>query len=261
MADYQTHEHDVLVIGAGGAGLRAAIEAAAAGVVGRPDLQVAARQGAHGDGRGRHRGGAGQRRRPRQLAGALRRHDARRAVRQQLAHGRAAREGSAGPRARARGVGRAVRPHAGRPHPPAQLRRPPLSAPRARRRPHRSRDDPHAPGSRDPSGIDVHMECTVLRCSRTAIASRARSATTASGDASAVSRQGRRARDGRDRPGVPITATAGNTPATALYARVPRRRRLHSQLLLVIEYARPTPPVARTMALERYSRNRPRSRS
>ncbi|HUE38361.1 MAG TPA: FAD-binding protein, partial [Candidatus Binatia bacterium] len=32
MADYQTHEHDVLVIGAGGAGLRAAIAAAAEGV-------------------------------------------------------------------------------------------------------------------------------------------------------------------------------------------------------------------------------------
>jgi len=31
MPDYQTHEHDVLVIGAGGAGLRAAIEASAAG--------------------------------------------------------------------------------------------------------------------------------------------------------------------------------------------------------------------------------------
>jgi succinate dehydrogenase / fumarate reductase flavoprotein subunit len=31
MADYQTHEHDVLIIGAGGAGLRAAIEASAAG--------------------------------------------------------------------------------------------------------------------------------------------------------------------------------------------------------------------------------------
>src|SRR5207247_7544361 len=30
--EYQTHEHDVLVIGAGGAGLRAAIEASAAGV-------------------------------------------------------------------------------------------------------------------------------------------------------------------------------------------------------------------------------------
>jgi succinate dehydrogenase / fumarate reductase flavoprotein subunit len=32
MADYQTHEFDVLVVGAGGAGLRAAIEASAAGV-------------------------------------------------------------------------------------------------------------------------------------------------------------------------------------------------------------------------------------
>src|SRR3989449_1574595 len=32
MADYETHEHDVVVIGAGGAGLRAAIEASAAGV-------------------------------------------------------------------------------------------------------------------------------------------------------------------------------------------------------------------------------------
>jgi succinate dehydrogenase / fumarate reductase flavoprotein subunit len=32
MADYETREHDVLVIGAGGAGLRAAIEASAAGV-------------------------------------------------------------------------------------------------------------------------------------------------------------------------------------------------------------------------------------
>ena len=32
MAEYQHHEHDVLVIGAGGAGLRAAIEASAAGV-------------------------------------------------------------------------------------------------------------------------------------------------------------------------------------------------------------------------------------
>jgi succinate dehydrogenase / fumarate reductase flavoprotein subunit len=32
MAEYQTHSHDVLIIGAGGAGLRAAIEASAAGV-------------------------------------------------------------------------------------------------------------------------------------------------------------------------------------------------------------------------------------
>ena len=32
MTNYQTHSHDVLVIGSGGAGLRAAIEASAAGV-------------------------------------------------------------------------------------------------------------------------------------------------------------------------------------------------------------------------------------
>src|SRR5690606_10700272 len=32
MADYETHEYDVLVIGAGGAGLRAAIEASARGL-------------------------------------------------------------------------------------------------------------------------------------------------------------------------------------------------------------------------------------
>src|SRR6204780_282128 len=32
MAEYQTHEFDVLVVGAGGAGLRAAVEASAAGV-------------------------------------------------------------------------------------------------------------------------------------------------------------------------------------------------------------------------------------
>ena len=31
MADYETHEYDVLVIGAGGAGLRAAVEASALG--------------------------------------------------------------------------------------------------------------------------------------------------------------------------------------------------------------------------------------
>ena len=77
------------------------------GRVRRPRLQVAARQGAHRHGRGRHGRGDGQRRRPRQLEGPLRRHHARRPVRQQLAHGRAARQGSARPRPRARGLGRA----------------------------------------------------------------------------------------------------------------------------------------------------------
>ena len=53
----------------------------------------------------------GQRRRPRQLARPLRRHDARRPVPEQLADGRAPRQGSARSRARARGVGRGVRSH------------------------------------------------------------------------------------------------------------------------------------------------------
>ena len=77
--------------------------------VGRPRLQVAPRQGAHGDGRRRHRGRARQRRRSRQLEGPFRRHDARRPVREQLAHGGAARQGGARSRARARSVGRDVR--------------------------------------------------------------------------------------------------------------------------------------------------------
>ncbi len=112
MADYQTFEHDVLVIGAGGAGLRAAIAASAAGVkvglVCKSLLGKAHTVMAEGG-----------------VAAALGNVDdrdgwqvhfadthARRAVRQQLAHGRAAREGGAGPGAGAGGVGRAVRPHA-----------------------------------------------------------------------------------------------------------------------------------------------------
>ena len=146
------HEHDVIVIGAGGAGLRAAIEASARGRVGRARLQVAARQGPHRHGRGRHRRGARQRRRARQLEGPLRRHHARRAVRQQLAHGPASRPGSPGPRPRTRSLGRRLRPHPGRPHPPAELRRPQVPAARPRRRPHRPRADPHAAGPRHPPG-------------------------------------------------------------------------------------------------------------
>ena len=140
--------YDVLVIGAGGAGLRAAIEASAEGAVGRARVQVAPRQGAHGHGRGRDRRGPGQRGRPRQLAGPLRRHHARRAIPQQLADGRAARQGGPGARPRAGSLGRAVRPDQGRPHPAAELRRPQVPAPRPRRRPDRAGDDPHAPGSR-----------------------------------------------------------------------------------------------------------------
>ena len=52
---YDTIECDVLVVGAGGAGMRAAIAAAEAGCSVTVGHQIAARQGAHRDGRGRHR--------------------------------------------------------------------------------------------------------------------------------------------------------------------------------------------------------------
>ena len=58
---FETHEQDVLVIGAGGAGLRAAIEALATGRVRGRGEQIAAGQSAHGDGGGRNRRGHGQR--------------------------------------------------------------------------------------------------------------------------------------------------------------------------------------------------------
>ena len=60
MAEYLTHEHDVLVIGAGGAGLRAAVEASAAGAKVAVITKSLAGQGAHRDGRRRHRRRAGQ---------------------------------------------------------------------------------------------------------------------------------------------------------------------------------------------------------
>ena len=158
-----------------------------------------------------------QRGRPRQLAGPLRRHDARRAVRQQLAHGRAARQGGARPGARARGVGRAVRPHAGRPDPPAQLRRPQVSAAGARGRPHRPGDDPHAAGPRHPPGHRrAHGMHGAPAVQRTASGSRARWATTASAAASGSSA----ARPSCSPPAgsagrTRSPATAGSTPATA----------------------------------------------
>ena len=62
---------------------------------GRDRLQVAARQGAHGDGRGRHRRGDGQPLARGQLAGPLPRHHARRQDAQPLADGAAARAGGA----------------------------------------------------------------------------------------------------------------------------------------------------------------------
>ena len=217
-ASIQTTSYDVVVIGAGGAGLRAAIEPHDAGARTADRLQVAARQGAHRHGRGRHRGRDGQRLARGQLEGALPRHDARRQDAQQLAHGPAARPGGARPRLRARGVGRAVRPHQGRPDLPARLRRPPLRAPRARRRPHRPGADPHAAAARRALGIDVFMECTVRGCSRTATAiAGAFGYWRETGRVRGLPGPGGRARHRRHRQGVP-----GHVELLGVHRRRPR---------------------------------------
>ena len=137
---------DVLVVGAGGAGLRRH-RGRQRRRQRRPDLQVPARQSAHRDGRRRHGRGHGAQRRSRQLEGALRRHDARRPVCEQLANGRDPRQGGA----RSCGSskwGAVFDRTPGRPHQPAELRRPPLSAIGARRRSHRPGTDQDAAGSR-----------------------------------------------------------------------------------------------------------------
>ena len=141
--DLEEHEYDVLIIGAGGAGPARRDRRPRGGTAHGHHLQVPVRQGAHGDGRGRHRREHGQRQQQRQLAGALPRHHARRQVPQLLADGRAARQGGARPGLGAGDLRRPVRPHAGRPDQPAQLRRPRVPPARPRRRPHRARADPH----------------------------------------------------------------------------------------------------------------------
>ena len=78
MPDAETFQYDVLIVGAGGAGLRAAIEASNAGVkvgivckslLGKAHTVMA---------EGGMAAASRQRRRPRQLEGSFRRHDARR---------------------------------------------------------------------------------------------------------------------------------------------------------------------------------------
>ncbi len=217
VSELQTFEHDVLVIGAGGAGLRAAIECSARGHEHRRHLQEPPRQGPHGHGRGRDGRVDGQRRQPRQLEGPLPRHDARRQVPQRLAHGRAAREAGARARARARGLGRGLRPHQRRSDQPAQLRRSPLPAPGPRRRPHRPRADPHAPGPRRPQGHRLPHGVHLRRPAQGRRTHRRRRGLLArDGPLRALPRQGRDHGHGRRRP-LPGTspATPGSTPATA----------------------------------------------
>ena len=95
MSEIESHEYDVVVIGAGGAGLRAAIAAREAGkrtaiicksLFGKAHTVMA---------EGGIAAAMGNVNTQRQLAGPLPRHDARREVPQQLADGRAARQGGA----------------------------------------------------------------------------------------------------------------------------------------------------------------------
>ena len=65
MADYPVLEYDVLVVGAGGAGLRAAIEASSGGAKTGVVTKSLLGKGPHCNGRGRHGGGDGQRGRSR----------------------------------------------------------------------------------------------------------------------------------------------------------------------------------------------------
>ena len=70
---------------------------------------------------------------------------------------------------RARGLGRAVRPHRRRADLPARLRRPPLRPARPRRRPHRPGDDPHPPAARRRSSASTcSWSARSPTCSRTA---------------------------------------------------------------------------------------------
>ena len=143
MAELERHQYDVVVIGAGGAGLRAVIEARERGlrvaVVTKSLFGKAHTVMAEGGCAAAMR----QRQRQGHLADPLRRHHARRQVPEQLADGRTARPGGPRPGVGAGDLRRAVRPHQGRQDQPAQLRRPHLPAAGARRRPHRPGDHPH----------------------------------------------------------------------------------------------------------------------
>ena len=59
MVEVERHSYDVVVIGAGGAGLRAVIEARERGLRVAVGVQIPVRQSPHRDGRGRCRGGDG----------------------------------------------------------------------------------------------------------------------------------------------------------------------------------------------------------
>ena len=226
---HRRFDYDVLVIGAGGAGLRAAIEAAERRRHGRRSSasRCSARRTPSWP------RAAWPRRWPTSTTATTGRctSPTRCAAASTSTTGAwpSCTPGGARARARARGVGRGVRPHARRPHPPAQLRRPSLSAPRARRRPHRARDDPHAAGSRRPPrrhrphGVHGHRAAA-----RTATASPAPSAYDRErGRFHALPRQGGHPRDRRHRPRVQDHQQQLGGHRRRPRARLSRRRRAH----------------------------------
>src|SRR5712692_1657056 len=108
MERYDRHSFDVIVIGAGGAGLRAAIESSASGA--RTALVC------------------------KSLLGKAHTVMAEGGIAAALAHGAAPRSGSAGSRSRVGAMGRSVRPHARRQDSAARVWRPYVETPRACRR-------------------------------------------------------------------------------------------------------------------------------
>ena len=123
------------------------------------------------------------------------------------------------------GVGRAVRSHARRPHSPAQLRRAPLSAARARRRSHGARADSHAagsrraPGHRRAHGVHGRHAAQGRRSRRRRVRLRSRARTLP-----ALQGEGRRAGDRRRRPRVQDHVEQLGVHGRRTLARLSRRR-------------------------------------
>ncbi len=254
--DYQTHEHDVIVIGAGGAGLRAAIEASASGVsvglVCKSLLGKAHTVMAEGG-----------------IAAALANVDDRDNWKvhfadtmrggQYVNNWRMAQLHAQEAPARVRELeawGAVFDRTQGRQDPPAELRRPQVSAPGPRRRPHRPRTDPHAAGSRHPPGhlslhgADGHPAPQGRRPHRRGARLRPRTR-----PVDRLQGEGDHARDRRHRQGVQDHVELVGIHRRRPHARLRRRGRTDRHGV------RPVPPDRHGLAAERPRHPRHRGRA